>query len=76
VGYVSDLGGSFLEPMACLVVPGRPKRQTSGREIGPGSFEVIVDPTAQVPDALGHTSYMHIEPEHLSPSFVWAVRYA
>jgi len=71
-----DLGGSFLELMASLVVPGRPKRQISGRKVGPGSSEVMVDPTAQVPDGLGHTSYMHIEPEHLSPSFVWAVRYA
>ena len=57
MGWVLDLDDSFLKPMACLVVPGRPKRQTSGREIGPGSFEVIVDPAAKVPDALGHTSY-------------------
>ena len=36
----------------------------------------MVGPTAQVPDALGHTSYRHIETEHSSPSFLWAIRYA
>ena len=25
---------------------------------------------------LGSTSYRHLEPENLSPNFVWAVRYA